>query len=618
VGAEGGYEVVLKDEKCPACAADLQPGDLVCLSCGYDLRAGRAIRTVIDEEWEPDTSLGTRLGAWLAEQVGRPLAAVWRMAAPRARRSAVYRAAAGGLRGLARLWSRLAISAAKAFLAQFCWAGAFLERVSRSGAGTYAGLRQIAGRLFGILAGSLLLFFRLAQAVLRRPVGRACVLAAVGLGGVLLCRWLLFHKDLSRFETVGQVVELRPWRDAVKGCDLWQTFFAWRKGQPAAGSPMVRFRVMRESAADGTLGLFLAAYDGASGQELGYGETRDKAGQEAEAIQRLVRETARQVLAREAASDAALVEELALRLRQARPPEAWEYVSLLGAIGPRGWAALRPLGPFPGAQTEAVRCKVATPEGVAEKEITYYVNSLGMRFVFVPAGSFAMGQAPAAEEPGDASPSHVVEIGSGFFMGACEVTNGQYRRFRPVHASGEFNTLTLNGDDQPAVAVSWGDAAAFCEWLSRKEGLAYRLPTEAEWEYACRAASATRYPWGDEPRPDCCNFADRSSGLYWADNTHDDGHAVTAAVGRLLPNAFGLFDMNGNAAEWCLDWYDAEYYARSATKDPRGPDAGRSRVVRGGSWYVPARRCGSAWRDYQPPERRITSVGFRVVCVPRP
>ena len=141
------------------------------------------------------------------------------------------------------------------------------------------------------------------------------------------------------------------------------------------------------------------------------------------------------------------------------------------------------------------------------------------------------------------------------------------------------------------VNVSWNDAVAFCKWLSKKEGKTYRLPTEAEWEYACRAGTTTRYYSGDDPETlaKVGNVADATFKANFPDWKYtikaNDGYVFTAPVGKFKPNAFGLYDMHGNAWQWCADRYGADYYAASALDDPTGPDSGPCRVLRGGSWF---------------------------------
>jgi formylglycine-generating enzyme len=167
------------------------------------------------------------------------------------------------------------------------------------------------------------------------------------------------------------------------------------------------------------------------------------------------------------------------------------------------------------------------------------------------------------------------------------------------------------------VNLSWFDAKEFCDWLSRKEGRTYRLPTEAEWEYACRAGTRTRYSSGDDPETlaTAGNVTDASAKKVfpqWRTIRADDGYTFTAPVGRFKPNAFGLYDMHGNALEWCADWdwrYDVE-----AKQDPKGPPVGMVRIQRGGSWADFPDQCRSARRHGFNPMSWCISSGFRVVA----
>ena len=164
--------------------------------------------------------------------------------------------------------------------------------------------------------------------------------------------------------------------------------------------------------------------------------------------------------------------------------------------------------------------------------------------------------------------------------------------------------------------VSWEDATAFCEWLSAEEGRAYRLPSEAEWEFACRAGTETIFFWGDDPDDGegYLNAADLSGtpdGRNWKYKFNfNDGYVVTAPVGRFKPNAFGLRDMLGNVWEWCGDWYGA--YPAASVDDPTGPATGSIRVFRGGGWSDDAWICRSAFRFRISPAFRYDGVGFRL------
>ncbi|MCC6151780.1 MAG: SUMF1/EgtB/PvdO family nonheme iron enzyme [Planctomycetes bacterium] len=263
-------------------------------------------------------------------------------------------------------------------------------------------------------------------------------------------------------------------------------------------------------------------------------------------------------------------------------------------------------------------------------------NSLGMSFKLISAGRFEMG-----DEEMSHNPLHWVDLSSDFYVGTHLVTNSQFRAFRSGHDSGEVQGFTLDGEDQPAVFVSWYEAEAFCKWLSEREGRVYRLPTEAEWEYCARCGRSnadSKYPWmngGPEqpqagvwpPSGPAGNFADLTSfraigGARPHGFDYDDGFVVTSPVGSFPPNLWGLFDMCGNAWEWCSDWYDPMYCMKNAV-DPKGPPdstIGLCRVARGCGTY---RNCDrkalmTGMRGIMDGYPGWDNVGLRVVLeVPR-
>jgi formylglycine-generating enzyme required for sulfatase activity len=272
--------------------------------------------------------------------------------------------------------------------------------------------------------------------------------------------------------------------------------------------------------------------------------------------------------------------------------------------------------------------ELATAEAARAEEETAgppkaLVNSLGMALALIPAGEFTMGD--AAEE--GAAP-HKVTLTKPFYLGVCEVTNASYRQF--IEATGHpapgiaiperkgvktWTSRMFNVDDQPVVAVTWDDAVAFCRWLSEKEGQQYRLPTEAEWEYACRAGTATRYSWGDDPeKTDARYFAEA-----WPESVKETtdfqpnpwGLYTTSPVKRFSPNAWGLYDMAGNVWEWVADWYGP--YPAEAQVDPQGPEKGEKRVTRGGSRYHQSRVATAAVRRPWEPNTCCRNRGFRVL-----
>lgn len=173
-------------------------------------------------------------------------------------------------------------------------------------------------------------------------------------------------------------------------------------------------------------------------------------------------------------------------------------------------------------------------------------------------------------------------------------------------------------DYHPVVNVSWNDANKFCEWLSQKENATYRLPTEAEWEYACRAGSSSRFSFGDDVSQltSFGNVADKKAREQfpnWETADGDDGFVFTAPVGNFRPNAFGLSDMHGNVWEWCADGYNPNFYEDKPTEDPVGPQEIRYKSVRGGGWFLWPRHCRSSYRGGLPASTATEYLGFRVV-----
>lgn len=220
--------------------------------------------------------------------------------------------------------------------------------------------------------------------------------------------------------------------------------------------------------------------------------------------------------------------------------------------------------------------------------------------VEIPAGSFYMGSEGKGENF-DEAPVHKVNISNAFRMGTTEVTNAQYEQFRPEHKKLRGKDNVSTEDDDAVVNVSYQDAVDFCRWLSEKEGKTYRLPTEAEWEYACRAGTYTLFYTGDG----------LSSNMRRNQTIARDYQPVSLKVGQTRPNAFGLYDMHGNVEEWCLDWYGA--YSCDEQTDPVGPMDGEFRVTRGGSHHTPDEFLRSANRLAMIPEDKHSLTGFRVV-----
>ena len=243
-----------------------------------------------------------------------------------------------------------------------------------------------------------------------------------------------------------------------------------------------------------------------------------------------------------------------------------------------------------------------TPRGV-EPELL--MNSIGMRLRRIPAGSFWMGSSESEEGHDPDEFRHFVRLTKPYYMGVYPVTQGQYARIMGENPS-HFNEGLGGGFNHPVEMINWEEANTFCQTLSDLEseknaGRVYRLPTEAEWEYACRAGTTTRFSFGDEWEGNLANIL------------HHYDHPMP--VGYFQPNSFGIYDTHGQVREWCQDWYRREYYRHSQEENPTGPPDGESKVIRGGSWDISSEQYArSAYRVYFRPDGRLLGIGFRVVC----
>jgi formylglycine-generating enzyme required for sulfatase activity len=263
--------------------------------------------------------------------------------------------------------------------------------------------------------------------------------------------------------------------------------------------------------------------------------------------------------------------------------------------------------------------------GQGRQEVT---NSLGMKFVQIMPGTFRMGSPPTETGSFDNERQHEVRLSRGFYMGMYEVTQEQFSKVMGVNPADyqgdkavkiipekrhpvtnrivqDKVTIPIKTENFPVENVNWEDANEFCRLLSEvpeelNAGRSYRLPTEAEWEYACRAGSRTTYSSG--------NSAKTLNAFAWfQDNSESRPHEV----GTRKPNAWGLYDMHGNVWEWCQDWYGE--YPKENVADPSGPMGGKERVLRGGSWYVTEENLRSAYRPSRSPDFHSFDFGFRVV-----
>ena len=228
-------------------------------------------------------------------------------------------------------------------------------------------------------------------------------------------------------------------------------------------------------------------------------------------------------------------------------------------------------------------------------------NAITMKCVLIPAGTFQMGSPGGEKERSkNEGPQHAVTISRAFYMGIYKVTQGQYEQVMG------HNPSTWKGDPQfPVEAVSWDNALEFCRRVSLQSGKPVRLPTEAEWEYACRAGTKTRFCFGD---------ADTEFGDYaWCKANSAGGAAPIHPVGQKKPNAWGLYDLYGNLLERCSDYYAEAYVGAKDEKDPQGPQAGSFRVLRGGNYHTIPGRCRSASRFSEAIAPKNHTISFRVV-----
>jgi formylglycine-generating enzyme len=301
----------------------------------------------------------------------------------------------------------------------------------------------------------------------------------------------------------------------------------------------------------------------------------------------------------------------------------------------------------PERRGKVVGSVVLSKKGVA---LEYVVSRTipSMKFVRIKAGTFTMGSPKSEEDRSDRETQHEVTLTKDFYPGIHTVTRGQFRKF--VEDTGYMTEGEADGkggyglilaekvtrmdpkftwrnppfpqtDEHPVIEVSWNDAVKFAEWLSRKDGQTYRLPTESEWEYSCRGGATTKYYFGNNDE-DLAQYANVKDADYRAATGEDkgikasDGYAFTSPVGHFKPNQFGLYDMHGNVWQWCGDCYGN--YPTSRVTDPAGPARGpdSDRIIRGGGWANDASWCRSAKRWAVSQSDKSDTKGFRLALVP--
>ena len=239
-----------------------------------------------------------------------------------------------------------------------------------------------------------------------------------------------------------------------------------------------------------------------------------------------------------------------------------------------------------------------------------FETSLGCPMLFISSSEFVMGSDDLNAAPNERPTTRVTL--SCYYLSRYPVTNRDYEQFDPSHVRKRANGA---GDSHPVVYVSSLDAIKFCAWLTTRERKKYRLPTEAEWEYAARGTDGRRYPWGnDEGRGDLANFADKNTVFAWSDRNIDDGYPESSPVGAFPRGAspFGMEDMAGNVWEWCLDYF--QDYRGGHKVNPRGPTSGAKRVYRGGSWKSRFKSLRATARNSNVPSFSCNDLGFRIVC----
>ena len=266
--------------------------------------------------------------------------------------------------------------------------------------------------------------------------------------------------------------------------------------------------------------------------------------------------------------------------------------------------------PPPSPDSVAENPQIQINETAERAQFINFQNSVGCQMLFVPSGEFSMGSDAVDAAPNERPITRITL--SRFYISRHLITNADYEQFDPTHAR---KRAPGAGDRHPVVYVSSLDAIKFCQWLSTREHKKYRLPAEAEWEYAARGTDGRKFPWGNyQGRGDLANFADKNTVFAWSDHEIDDGYPESSPVGAfpLGASPFGMEDMAGNVWEWCLDY--VEPYRGTPRVNPRGPTSGAKRIYRGGSWKSRFNSLRTTVRSSNVPSFSCNDLGFRIVC----
>ncbi|HPS54489.1 MAG TPA: formylglycine-generating enzyme family protein [Sedimentisphaerales bacterium] len=273
-----------------------------------------------------------------------------------------------------------------------------------------------------------------------------------------------------------------------------------------------------------------------------------------------------------------------------------------------GSEVVRPLGernPSTAQEAKKLQTDKAAELNVPVEKTVNIAENINIDLVFIPQGKFHMGSPrDIAKSENDERPLHQVNITKGFYMSKYEVTQKQYLAIMKYHKG-----LQFVGDQLPVDNIEWYEANTFIEKLSQQTKLKFRFPTEAEWEYACKAGTETPFYTGNTIGPDQANYDCEST---YMGGPQGSPYGETRPVGSYPANPFGLYDMHGNVWEWCADWYDDNYYKFSPEDDPQGPHKGGKKVIRGGAWSQDPDKLRSADRRARDPKSDRENVGFRL------